>query len=86
MNKQQAKRIALALNGVSLIQGELPAICYEMTDADFKRVKEATDQMGRSMLERAGFSGDVPDLKEIFDTILGEHDILIESPSLDRFR
>lgn len=78
MNKQQAKRISLAINGSSLIQGELPAACFGMTAADFARVNDATKQMGWDMLERAGFDGDAPDIETILSTVLGKHNISIE--------
>lgn len=86
MNKQQAKRIALAMNGASLIRGELPAICFQMSDADFTRISKATEQMGWDMLERAGFDGDAPDIETILSAVLGKHSISIEPLSLDRFR
>jgi hypothetical protein len=66
MNKQQAKKIATALSGLRLLECDVYSSCSSLSDADILRVTEATRALGWQLLERAGFTGDVPELEEIF--------------------
>ncbi|MFZ3139134.1 hypothetical protein [Polaromonas sp.] len=70
MNKRQAQRIALAINGAELIVGECPEVS-SLSDADSLRLGNALKALGWNMLERAGFHGDAPDMQPIVRTVLG---------------
>jgi hypothetical protein len=56
MNKRQAMRLALALEGTYIIQSDTgDAVTNYLSEKDIVRFQEAQREIGRQLLRRAGF-------------------------------